>query len=232
MNSQIIEAIPPIRKGEVITGDWCTSVSNAIRKLNGAAGRPSQVFKGAAGGGDDAMVFAVGAATKAAMTQSGLTVDGIVLDDGELLLDKDNATAGDRGLYYARSGTWDIADEDAKIVLGSLISVYDGVTNNDTLWIYTATNTFAQINAPSTIVVKAKAASATLSGTQTVDTISCAAGSLVLLTNTNTVYEVAATWIPRYVQPKCVFVTSGSANGPLIFGWNGTSYIGSGGVFT
>jgi hypothetical protein len=78
---------------------------------------------------------AVRVATTASVAQSGLIViDGVTLVSGDRILDKDNATAANRGIWVANAGAWTRAtdaDTSAKMVPSTSVQVQEGTANGD-----------------------------------------------------------------------------------------------------
>jgi hypothetical protein len=87
-----------------------------------------------------------------------LTIDGVTLVDGNRVLDKDNSTAANRGIWIAHSGAWIRAvdaDSDADVTSGLFVFVEEGTVNADKGFILTTHNpitlgstglTFSQFN--------------------------------------------------------------------------------------
>jgi hypothetical protein len=112
-------------------------------------------------------VTARAASTGANLTLSGTqTVDGIALAAGNVILVKDQTTTSANGLYTVAAGAWTRAtpmDTWAEVP-GTIVSIQEGTTNHDTIWLSTADAggtlnttpiTFTQIPGPSDIVAGA-----------------------------------------------------------------------------
>src|SRR5499427_5728784 len=106
-------------------------------------------------------------ATTANISLTGTqTVDGIALSAGDICLVKNQTTASGNGLYTVAAGAWTRTgnmDTWAEVP-GMIVSVQQGTTNHDTIWLSTAdaggtlgtTNiTFVQIPGPSDITAGA-----------------------------------------------------------------------------
>jgi hypothetical protein len=107
------------------------------------------------------------ASTGANLTLSGTqTVDGVALAAGNVVLVKDQTSTPTNGLYTVATGAWTRAapmDTWAEVP-GTLISIQEGTTNHDTVWLSTADAggtlgttpiTFTQLPGPSDIVAGA-----------------------------------------------------------------------------
>lgn len=81
------------------------------------------------------------ASTANIATLSGLlTIDGIVLADGDRVLVKDQTTASQNGIYVASAGSWTRAtdfDQSADIGSGAFTFVEEGTINADSGWVLT-----------------------------------------------------------------------------------------------
>ena len=103
------------------------------------------------------------ASTGANLTLSGTqTVDGIALSAGNTVLVKDQTTQSGNGIYTVAAGAWTrmAAMDTWAEVPGMIVSVQEGTTNHDTIWLSTAdpggtlgttSITFSQIPGPSDI---------------------------------------------------------------------------------
>ena len=195
--------------------------------------------KSKGGGTGNSTALLVGKTNVSSLSGSQ-TIDGTATAAGDIVLLTGQTTGSQNGLWVAASGAWTRGT--ATITTGMLVSITGGSSLADTIWILNTAGTitvgttslsFVQSgNDPNALlmVVKAKAASATTSGAQTVDTIACTAGDFVLIGTV--VYLVqSGAWISKGT-PKAVFVYSGSVNGPLSFAWNGTAYVAMAGAFT
>jgi hypothetical protein len=142
------------------------------------------------------------------------TIDGISLAYGDRVLLKDQDTASQNGVYVIRS------DGIAWSKLGQLesVTVMQGTANAKTIWTLNAANTYAQAGGVAEALVKAASTvSLTLSGTQTIDTVACGAGDLVLAKNQSTasqngVYKVASGSWTKQGQPTFVSVIGGASS--------------------
>jgi len=106
----------------------------------------------------------VRAATTANITLSGTqTIDGVSLSVADRVLVKNQSTGANNGLYAVASGAWTrVLDFDAWAeVPGAIVSVEEGTTNADTVWLSTAdldgtlgstSITFVQLPGPSDIL--------------------------------------------------------------------------------
>lgn len=104
------------------------------------------------GGGIDLAGFKepVRAATTAAGTlatsfEDGDTLDGITLSTGDRILIKDQAAGAENGIYTVNASGAPTRstnfDEDAEVPPGLIVSVADGSTNGDTVWVLTTDGT-------------------------------------------------------------------------------------------
>jgi hypothetical protein len=102
-------------------------------------------------------------ATTTSVTQSSLTaIDGVTLVDGDRILDKDNATAANRGIWVAHTGAWTRPtdfDTSAKVTASLSVMVEEGtvygdkqftLTTNAPIVLGTTGLTFAQTGAGGT----------------------------------------------------------------------------------
>jgi len=118
-------------------------------------------------GGVTSSTTARAASTGANLTLSGTqTVDGVALAVGNVVLVKDQTSVPTNGLYVVASGAWTRAtpmDTWAEIP-GTFVSVQEGTTNHDTVWLSTADAggtlgtsniTFTQLPGPSDIIAGA-----------------------------------------------------------------------------
>jgi hypothetical protein len=84
------------------------------------------------------------AATTASIAHSGLqTIDGVVLVEGDRVLDKDNADATQRGIWIASTGNWGRTKDFSRnddILTGTLVYVSGGSANVG-VWVLTTTGT-------------------------------------------------------------------------------------------
>lgn len=89
---------------------------------------------------------AVLVATTTGITLSGLqTIDGIIVQDGDRVLVKDQSTASDNGIYIASASTWNRSTDydgtpDGEISAGNIIPVLSGNTLYSTLWVLVTPN--------------------------------------------------------------------------------------------
>jgi hypothetical protein len=102
-------------------------------------------------------------ATTANITLSGTqTVDGIALSSGDVCLVKNQATPANNGLYVVAAGAWarHTSMDAWSEVPGMIVSVQQGTTNADTIWLSTGdaggtlgstSITFVQIPGPSDV---------------------------------------------------------------------------------
>jgi hypothetical protein len=84
------------------------------------------------------------ASTANVATRAGLlTIDGVVLADGDRVLLKDQTVASQNGVYVAASGTWTRAtDADSQAeLLGATVTVQEGVTNITARFVQITTGT-------------------------------------------------------------------------------------------
>jgi hypothetical protein len=107
------------------------------------------------------------ASVGANLTLSGTqTVDGVALAAGNTILVKDQTTASGNGIYTVATGAWTrmAAMDTWAEVPGMLVSVQEGTTNHDTVWLSTADPggtlgttaiTFTQLPGPSDIIAGA-----------------------------------------------------------------------------
>jgi hypothetical protein len=142
----------------------------------------------------------VRAATTANITLSATqTVDGVALAVGDRVLVKNQTTASGNGLYVVAAGAWTRAtDMDAWTeVPGAFVSVEEGTTLADTIWLSTAdlggtlgttSITFTQVPGPSDILA---GAGLTRTG-QTIDVVANADGSMIANANDIQVQRDAA----------------------------------------
>jgi len=106
-------------------------------------------------------------ASTANITKSGtMTIDGIALSVGNIVLLKNQTAAAENGLWVVASGAWTRAtnmDSWAEVP-GQIISVQEGTANHDTIWLSVADQggtidttaiTFTQIPGPSDITAGA-----------------------------------------------------------------------------
>jgi phage-related tail fiber protein len=143
-------------------------------------------------------------ATTENITLSGTqTIDGVSVSVDEIVLVKDQTDGRDNGAYVVKGGSW---ERTCSFSGGTLVSVREGNANGGTIWMLTTND---PINIGTTILVftlaggaqcccSARAATTgnvTLSGLQTIDGVSLAAGEVVLVKNQTTdsengVYQV------------------------------------------
>ena len=109
------------------------------------------------------MVASVGANLTLSGTQ---TVDGVALSAGNTILVKDQTAQSANGIYTVNAGAWTrmAAMDTWAEVPGMIVSVQEGTTNHDTIWLSTADPggtlgttpiTFVQLPGPSDIVAGA-----------------------------------------------------------------------------
>lgn len=83
----------------------------------------------------------VRAATTANITLTGTqTIDGVALVAGEDVLVKNQTTASANGIYTVASGAWSRrvdADVSAEVTSGMALTVTEGTTQGDTVWVLT-----------------------------------------------------------------------------------------------
>lgn len=75
-----------------------------------------------------------------------LTIDGVVLVDGDRVLVKNQTTGSQNGIYTAAAGAWSRAtdfDENSEVTAGALVIVEAGTTQADSLWMLTTDNPIA-----------------------------------------------------------------------------------------
>lgn len=75
------------------------------------------------------------------LTTGGLlTIDGVVVAANDRVLVKNQTVASQNGIYLAASGAWARADdlsESAEIRSGSLVTIQEGTSQADTIWMLT-----------------------------------------------------------------------------------------------
>src|SRR3989337_4385379 len=73
------------------------------------------------------------------LTTGGLlTIDGLTLVADDRVLVKDQTVGSENGIYLAKTTAWvraDDFDESSEIVSGAIISVQEGTTNGDILFV-------------------------------------------------------------------------------------------------
>lgn len=74
-----------------------------------------------------------------------LTVDGVVLSNGDRVLVKDQATASENGIYIASASTWVRSTDfdgnpDGEVSAGNIIPVTSGATQYSSLWVLVTPN--------------------------------------------------------------------------------------------
>jgi fiber protein len=118
-------------------------------------------------GGVVSSTTVMAASTGANLTLSGTqTVDGVALSAGNTILVKDQTTQSGNGIYTVAAGAWTrmAAMDTWAEVPGMLVSVQQGTTNHDTVWLSTADPggtlgttpiTFSQLPGPSDITAGA-----------------------------------------------------------------------------
>jgi hypothetical protein len=83
-------------------------------------------------------------ATTANIALSGFqAIDGVTVADGNRVLVKDQTSAAQNGIYWARSGAWqraDDADVSADVPSGMYLFIQEGTVNKDTSWVLTTNN--------------------------------------------------------------------------------------------
>lgn len=86
----------------------------------------------------------VRAATTAAITRSGAqTIDAVAVVAGDRVLDKDAATAAERGIYVVAAGAWSRAadaDISAEVNAGLTVTVEEGTVNGDKRFVLATNN--------------------------------------------------------------------------------------------
>lgn len=145
-NQNIINLLDPVNPQDAATRNW---VNAQIANMVTASAT--------------ALVASVGTNLTLSGTQ---TVDGIALAAGNVILVKDQTTQANNGLYVVATGAWTRTSSmnTWAQVPGMMISVDEGTTNHDTIWLSTADPggtmgttpiTFVQIPGPSDIVAGA-----------------------------------------------------------------------------
>lgn len=121
--------------GQKITGLAAGSAAtDAVNK--GQLDAVSAIASAAASG--VALKLPVRAVSTTNITLSGTqTIDGVSLVAGNRVLVAGQTTAKDNGIYVVASGAWTRAtdaDQDGELGQGTLVAVYEGTANGDTLW--------------------------------------------------------------------------------------------------
>lgn len=162
-------------------------------------------------------------------------IDGVTLPDKSLVLIANNGSSGDinNGIYVSStSGAW---SRKGTIKSGMIVTVLQGVDYSNTVWmcsnvapivIATTTLVFTLMTPRDLRVVTASTFinQSTISGTQTIDGISCGAGKYVLLCGQTTgsqngVYRIPSSggWIKLPQQPTAVLCQFGATNFQTVF---------------
>lgn len=176
--------------------------------------------------GGNATVRVATISTSTAHSGFGTAVDTLTLSDGDEVLDWNNGTATDRGLWVAHAGAWTRSKQ--KLIGGMLVTVVDGSAKKDSVWLLDTQGTitpgttalhFFQItqNIPFVIARAKTSSGVTHSGLTAVDGVTIVAGDVVF-DDPSTYIVASGAWTITASSPKTVFVTEGTANGPLIYG--------------
>lgn len=228
--------IGPVVKGDALVYD---STKKCLKKGTGgtciametyatATVKAIAVRVGSSAGGGAGNVTVVAASTANVTLSGNQTLDTFLCTNGFIVLVHKQTIASQNGLYTVNSGgAWTRYGD---LTPGMLIDVTNGseylgalffLFTTGTITIGTTAVQFLRVFGTDLVSVKAISAAALappLTGTQTIDTISCTTGDLVLLkqqaiATSNGVYRVNSAGLWTFLgQPKCVVAEQGSAN--------------------
>ena len=146
----------------------------------------------------------VTAATTANITLSGLqTIDGVVLQNGDRVLVKDQSTASQNGIYLASSTGWTRAtdaNDSVKVRPNMMVPVSNGTVNYDSIWVLDASSSIV-LGTTSLSFVSIQAryatlASPALTGTPTAPTASVGTATTQIATTAFVIGQASATAPP------------------------------------